>query len=155
MIQSTSGFSRMGLRPKLVITTVLFCKECFQDIQFRYGVKLGGCLAPSDFYLKGRAEVHLSGGVQEVDMSEDGETFEDIQQVIFRNSTVLGNDRYQMSVVKGMRGYKFSAIVTVNLLRQYHSTAPADEEGEPGENCDQDTVTDRQDLIDLIESLVH
>lgn len=157
----------------------------------------------------------LSGGVQEVNMAEEGETFEDIQQAVLRRrdkaaenltkaekamkarydrgrkvanqyqvgdlvlwreantcsgekgvnrkllnkyggpyrvSKVLGNDRYQLSAVKGMRGYRnFSATVAVDSLRRYHSTVPGEEAGEPGDNGDE-AVTDRQDLIDLLES---
>lgn len=60
---------------------------------------------------------------------------------------VLGNDRYEIRSVKGMRGYKkFSGVVAADALRPYHSAPQYSET-----SSDEDIVT-RDDLIDLLES---
>lgn len=63
---------------------------------------------------------------------------------------MLGNDRYEIATVKGLKGYKnFTATVAVDSLRLYTSSVS-------GDNSEYDSGSgepmDRQDLIDLLES---
>ena len=71
----------------------------------------------------------------------------------YRIAKVLGNDRYMVTTVKGLRGYKnFDATVAVDSLRRYHSTVPGDEHCDYGQGDNEETMIDRQDLIDLLET---
>ncbi|KAJ8910137.1 hypothetical protein NQ315_016106 [Exocentrus adspersus] len=66
---------------------------------------------------------------------------------------VLGNDRYQITSLQGVRGYKrFKAVVAVDALRKYQSGAVnvGEESGEDSEDSEVDR-SGRQDLIDLLE----
>ena len=68
----------------------------------------------------------------------------------YRVARVLGNDRYRIASVKGLRGYKsFEATVAADALRRYHSSGTG-LEGD-AEESDDGAAVDRQDLIDLLE----
>ena len=68
----------------------------------------------------------------------------------YRIAKMLVNDRYKVTTVKGLRGYKnFHATVAVDSLKRYLSTVPGDE------HCDnEEAVKDRQGLIDLLDEYV-
>ncbi|KXZ75922.1 hypothetical protein TcasGA2_TC031710 [Tribolium castaneum] len=71
----------------------------------------------------------------------------------YRVSRRLGNDRYQIEAIKGMRGYKrFKAVVAVDSLRRYCSTAQEANDKADGEESDSGEEIDRLDLIDLLEN---
>ena len=66
---------------------------------------------------------------------------------------VLGNHRYKITTVKGLRDYKnFDATVAFDSLRRYHSTVPGDEQCDHGQGDNEEAIIDRQDLIDLLET---
>ncbi|CAK1554040.1 unnamed protein product [Leptosia nina] len=61
---------------------------------------------------------------------------------------VLGNDRYKIRSIKGVRGYKsFMGLVSADALRPYRSIAPVSESDSSG-----DEQVETEDLIDLLES---
>ena len=69
----------------------------------------------------------------------------------YRAAKVLGHDWYRIASVKGLRGYKrFEATVAVDSLRRYHSTMQGGDQSDS--ESDEGAVTDRQDLINLLES---
>lgn len=61
---------------------------------------------------------------------------------------VLGNDRYRIRSIKGLRGYKkFTGLVSADAIRPYRSAAPmSDSESSNNEQVE------TEDLIDLLES---
>lgn len=61
---------------------------------------------------------------------------------------VMGNDRYRIRSVKGLRGYKsFTGLVSADSLRPYVSVAPISDSGSSS-----DEQLETEDLIDLLES---
>lgn len=71
----------------------------------------------------------------------------------YRVSKVMENDRYKIASVKGARGYKnFEATAAVDSLRRYMGVMQRDKllNGDSSED-ELGEVTDRQDLIDLLE----
>lgn len=61
---------------------------------------------------------------------------------------VLGNDRYKIRSVKGLRGYKaFTGLVAADSLRPYRSTVPVSDSASSS-----DEQLETEDLIDLLES---
>lgn len=72
----------------------------------------------------------------------------------YRRAKVLGNDRYVIIAVKGMRGYKtFKAVVALYSLRRYNNNVPGECEGDGDVDEESDgECTDRQNLIHLLES---
>lgn len=61
---------------------------------------------------------------------------------------VVGNDRYRIRSIKGLRGYKaFSGLVAADSLRPYISTAPMSDSASSS-----DEQLETEDLIDLLES---
>lgn len=65
--------------------------------------------------------------------------------IIFK---VVGNDRYRIRSIKGLRGYKsFMGLVSADSLRPYRSIAPV---SDSASSSDEQLETD--DLIDLLES---
>lgn len=61
---------------------------------------------------------------------------------------VVGNDRYRIRSIKGLRGYKnFTGLVSADSLRPYHSVAPASDSASSSND-----QLDTEDLIDLLES---
>lgn len=63
-------------------------------------------------------------------------------------SKVIGNDRYRIRSIKGIRGYKsFTALVASDSLRPYRSIAPMSDSA-----SSTDEQLETEDLIDLLES---
>lgn len=63
-------------------------------------------------------------------------------------SKILGNDRYQIRSIKGLRGYKkFLGIVASDAIRPYRSIAPVVDSASSS-----DEQLETEDLIDLLES---
>lgn len=61
---------------------------------------------------------------------------------------VVGNDRYRIRSIKGLRGYKaFTGLVAADSLRPYHSTVPVSDSASSS-----DEQLETEDLIDLLES---
>lgn len=61
---------------------------------------------------------------------------------------VVGNDRYRIRSIKGLRGYKaFTGLVAADSLRPYHSTVPISDSASSS-----DEQLETEDLIDLLES---
>ncbi|CAK1600031.1 unnamed protein product [Parnassius mnemosyne] len=61
---------------------------------------------------------------------------------------VLGNDRYRIRSIKGLRGYRaFTGLVAADSLRPYHSTVPISDSASSS-----DEQLETEDLIDLLES---
>lgn len=61
---------------------------------------------------------------------------------------VLGNDRYKIRSIKGLRGYKkFMGLVSADAIRPYRSVAPMSDSG-----SSTDEQLETEDLIDLLES---
>lgn len=61
---------------------------------------------------------------------------------------VVGNDRYQIRSIKGIRGYKsFTGLVASDSIRPYRSIAPASDSASSS-----DEQLETEDLIDLLES---
>lgn len=61
---------------------------------------------------------------------------------------VIGNDRYRIRSVKGLRGYKsFTGLVSADSVRPYRSMAPVSDSASSS-----DEQLDTEDLIDLLES---
>lgn len=72
--------------------------------------------------------------------------------VPYKVTKVLGNDRYQIAAVKGVRGYKkFTVIASAESVRRYRSITATGESGNIGDDEDCDEAMDHQDLIDLFE----
>ena len=71
----------------------------------------------------------------------------------YRIAKVLGNDRYKITTVKWLRGYKiFDATIAVDSLRRYHSTVPGDEHCDYRQGDNEEAIIGRQDLLDLLEA---
>ncbi|GJQ76072.1 hypothetical protein Trydic_g23913 [Trypoxylus dichotomus] len=69
----------------------------------------------------------------------------------YKVTAVLGNDRYQITTIKAVRGYKnFTAVVSADSLRCYISVATTDGLGD-GDAESSGEAMDHQDLIDLLE----
>lgn len=63
-------------------------------------------------------------------------------------SKVIGNDRYRIRSIKGLRGYKsFTGLVASDALRPYYSVAPISDSASSS-----DEQLETEDLIDLLES---
>lgn len=61
---------------------------------------------------------------------------------------VVGNDRYRIRSIKGLRGYKaFAGLVSADSIRPYRSTAPISDSASSS-----DEQLETEDLIDLLES---
>lgn len=61
---------------------------------------------------------------------------------------VVGNDRYRIRSIKGLRGYKnFTGLVSADSLRPYRSIAPVSDSASSS-----DEQLETEDLIDLLES---
>lgn len=61
---------------------------------------------------------------------------------------VVGNDRYRIRSIKGLRGYKnFTGLVSADALRPYFSVAPVSDSASSS-----DEQLETEDLIDLLES---
>lgn len=61
---------------------------------------------------------------------------------------VLGNDRYRIRSIKGLRGYKqFTGLVPADAIRPYKSVAPMSDSASSA-----DEQLETEDLIDLLES---
>lgn len=61
---------------------------------------------------------------------------------------VVGNDRYRIRSIKGLRGYKaFTGLVAADSLRPYQSVAPVSDSASSS-----DDQLETEDLIDLLES---
>lgn len=61
---------------------------------------------------------------------------------------VVGNDRYRIRSVKGLRGYKaFTGLVAADSLRPYRSMVPVSDSASSS-----DEQLETEDLIDLLES---
>lgn len=61
---------------------------------------------------------------------------------------VMGNDRYRIRSIKGLRGYKsFTGLVPVDSLRPYRSVAHMSDSA-----SSTDDQLETEDLIDLLES---
>lgn len=72
----------------------------------------------------------------------------------YKITKVLGNDRYELASLQGVRGYKwFKAVAAVDSLRRYLGGAIT----AGAESCEDSDDSERrrsgnQDLIDLLES---
>lgn len=63
-------------------------------------------------------------------------------------TNVVGNDRYRIRSIKGLRGYKsFTGLVPADSLRPYRSIAPMSDSASSS-----DEQLETEDLIDLLES---
>ena len=71
----------------------------------------------------------------------------------YRIAKVIGNDRYKITTVKGLRAYKnFDATIAVDSLRRYHNTVPGDEHCDYRQGDNEEAIIDRQYLINLLEA---